>query len=268
VTGVRRGVAAVAAITVAVTCTGAARADGDPASDVLPIDSVYFPINAPSRDAEAALRGAVAVVYAHGDRIKVAVIATRQDLGAIPSLMNRPDAYARFLGQELGAFYVGPLLVVMPGGWGIYDGGRSVTRETGVLGRIAVKGTSVDDLVRSAADAVQKLEGAGALESPDIRPPYVYPQSSTVHPGKTAVLSFRVLDDSDRAAVAVSIVARGRRVAALASPLGPTNYPKARSVSWRVPRNVARRGVKVCMTARDAAGNRSHVECMPLKVAR
>jgi hypothetical protein len=268
VTGVRRGVAAVAAITVAVTCAGAARADGDPASDVLPIDSIYFPISAPSRDAEGALRSAVAVVYAHGDRIKVAVIATREDLGAIPSLMNKPDAYARFLGQELGAFYVGPLLIVMPRGWGIYDGGRSVSPETRVLGRTSVNGSTVDDLVRSAAAAVQKLERAGALESPDIRPPYVYPQSSTVHPGTTAVLFFRVLDDSDRAAVAVSILARGRRLASLTSPLAPTNYPKARSVSWRVPRNVARRGVKLCMTATDAAGNRSHAECMPLRVAR
>jgi hypothetical protein len=268
VLGVRRGVAAVAAILVAVTCAGAVHADGDPASDVLPIDLVYLPISGPSREAAGALRSAVAAVYARGDRIRVAVIATREDLGAIPSLMNKPDAYARFLGQELGAFYVGPLLIVMPRGWGIYDGGRSVTSETGVLGRISVQASSVDDLVRSAAAAVQKLEAAGALKSRDIRPPYVYPQSSTVHPGKTAVLSFRVLDDSDRAAVAVSIVAGGRRLASLGSPLGPTNYPNARSVSWAVPRNVVRRGIEVCMTATDAAGNRSHAQCMPLRVAR
>ena len=70
-------------------------------------------------------------VYADGNRVKVAVIATSDDLGAIPSLMNKPDDYAKFLGQELAGFYIGPLLIVMPSGWGVYDGGRSVAAENG-----------------------------------------------------------------------------------------------------------------------------------------
>src|SRR5207253_9142514 len=108
------------AAVLAALSTGDARADGDPASDVLPTDSIYFPLSAPSADAQSSLTSAVSAVYANGDRVKVAVIATADDLGAIPSLMNKPDDYARFLGQELMGFYVGPLLIAMPGGRGVY----------------------------------------------------------------------------------------------------------------------------------------------------
>jgi hypothetical protein len=265
---VRRGLAVVLTVLAAATSASIARADGDPASDILPTDSVYFPINQPSADAESALTSAVNAVYANGDRVKVAVIATPDDLGAIPSLMNKPDDYARFLGQELGGFYVGPLLIVMPSGWGVYDGGRSVSAENGVLSGIGVSGSSPDNLVRSAATAVQRLESAGALKSPDIRPPYVYPESVTIHPGKTAVLYFRVLDDSNRASVSASIVVAGKTIASLSSAIALTNYPNARSVNWAVPKKIAKKGVKVCMTATDAAGNKSAPACMPLKVGK
>ena len=247
---------------------GAARADGDPASDVLPTDSVYFPISAPSGDAQGALTSAVGAVYSNGDRIKVAVIATADDLGAIPSLMNRPDDYARFLGQELAGFYVGPLLIAMPNGWGIYDGGRSTSAESGVLGGVGVNGSSVDNLVRSAATAVQKLEAAGALKSPDIKAPYVYPVPATVHPGKTAAFQFRLLDDSSRAAASITVVAGSKTLATLSSPLGPTNYPNARTITWPVPKTIAKKGVRLCMVATDAAGNKSAATCVALKVAK
>ena len=257
------------ACAVAAVSAAGARADGDPASDILPTDSVYFPLNQPSADAQGALTSAVIAVYANGDRVKVAVIATPDDLGAIPSLMNKPDDYARFLGQELAGFYVGPLLIVMPSGWGVYDGGRSVAAENGVLSGIDVSGSSPDNLVRSAATAVQKMEAAGALKSPDIRPPYVYAQSTTIHPGKHAVLYFRVLDDSNRAAVSVTVVAGGKTIASLSSALAATNYPNAHSVTWAVPKKIVKKGVKVCMTATDAAGNKSTPpSCMPLKVGK
>jgi hypothetical protein len=113
----------------------AARADGDPASDYLVAQNVFVGVELPHRDAIAVLNAAVAAVYAHGDRIRVAVVATPADLGSIPSLFRRPIEYARFLGTELRGYYIGPLLVVMPGGFGIYDGGRSVAAEAAVLAR-------------------------------------------------------------------------------------------------------------------------------------
>jgi hypothetical protein len=265
---VRRGLAVCAALLAVATTASIARADGDPASDVLPTDSVYFPIDAPSQDAQSSLTSAVNAVYSNGNRVKVAVIATAEDLGAIPSLMNKPDDYAKFLGQELMGFYVGPLLIVMPNGWGVYDGGRSVSAENGVLNGIGVNGSSVDNLVRSAATAVQRLDAAGALKSPDVKAPWVYPQTVTLHPGKTASFPFRVLDDSNRAGVSVTILAGAKTIVSLSSPLGPTNYPNARAVSWPVPKTIAKKGVKICMTATDAAGNKSAPACMPLKVAK
>jgi hypothetical protein len=77
-----------------------------------------------------------------------------------------------------------------------------------------------------------------------------------------------VLDDSNRAGVTVTILAGAKSIASLSSPLGPTNYPNARTVSWPVPKTIAKKGVKICMTAADAAGNRSTQACMPLKVAK
>jgi hypothetical protein len=265
---VRKVLAVFAALLAAATTASLVRADGDPASDVLPTDSVYFPINTPSQDAQAALTSAVNAVYSNGNRVRVAVIATAEDLGAIPSLMNKPDDYAKFLGQELQGFYVGPLLIVMPSGWGVYDGGRSVSAENSVLDGMSVNGSSVDNLVHSAASAVQRLDSAGALKSADIKPPWVYPQTVTIHPGKPASFPFRVLDDSNRAGVTIAILAGAKTIASLSSPLGPTNYPNARSVSWRVPKTIAIKGVKICMTAADAAGNKSAPACMPLKVAK
>ena len=103
----------------------ASLADGDPASDYLLTQNVSFPYQSPSPAVSAELGRAVDDVYLHGNRVKIALIYTVDDLGAIPSLFGNPTDYARFLGIELGLWYVGPLLVVMPAGFGIYDGGRS-----------------------------------------------------------------------------------------------------------------------------------------------
>jgi len=255
-------------VALAAVSATAARGDGDPASDVLPTNSVYFPLTAPSAEAQSALKNAVDSVYASGQRVKVAVIAAKTDLGAIPSLMNKPDDYAKFLGQELSAFYIGPLLIAMPSGWGIYDGGRSVTAESGVLDGLKVDGSSVDDLVQSTASAVRALRAAGALRSADIRAPWVYPQPITVHPGKKAVVPYHVLDDSNKSAIAITITARGTKLAALHVPMQAADYPAPHSVRFRMPAALPKRGVKLCMTATDPAGNTSSPNCVPLKVAR
>src|SRR5207248_5654461 len=96
----------------------AARADGDPASDVLYFQDVFLPYAKPSADASKQLGTTVAAANKAGFRIKVAVIRSEQDLGSVPSLFNRQDIYARFLGTELKLFYTGRLLVVMPAGYG------------------------------------------------------------------------------------------------------------------------------------------------------
>ena len=71
----RRGLSLVLACLAAAGAAGGALADGDPASDVLPTESVYFPLTPPSADAQSALTSAVNGVYSNGNRVKVAVIA-------------------------------------------------------------------------------------------------------------------------------------------------------------------------------------------------
>src|SRR5438552_3343488 len=134
--------------------------------------NAFFPSPAPSAGARQALDQAIAASYAKDYRVKVAVIASKDDLGAIPSLFGKPADYARFLGTELQFLYVGPLLIVMPAGFGVYDGGRTTAAEDAVLVRLKASASSADDLTRSAATAVQALLAAGRPR-PKGRPPPV-----------------------------------------------------------------------------------------------
>jgi hypothetical protein len=162
----RRRQAALVLVAFCVVVPSAA-ANGDPASDVLPTQNIYLPYEAPSAAAAKTLKRAVEAAYARHFRVKVAVIANQIDLGDVPSLWGKPNQYARFLGTELDPFYVGPLLIVMPAGFGVYDGGRSVAAEERILGSIAVKGADSDSLTSTAADVVTRLLKARALRSKD-----------------------------------------------------------------------------------------------------
>ena len=166
----------------------------------------------------AALEHAANDVYAHGDRVKVAVIYEPADLGSIPSLFGHPAEYARFLGLELSLWYVGPLLVVMPAGFGIYDGGRSTTAETQALQAIPLAADSPDELARSANAALEALTAAGALDSPDVRSPLVTAHPASGTRGKPAMLRFDVYDDSGRSAARVRVYDAGSLLATLVSP--------------------------------------------------
>jgi hypothetical protein len=97
-----------------------ARADGDPASDVLAEQTVFIPQDGsvPRRE-QAQLEAIVRTARRSGYPVRVAVIATRSDLGSITSLWLKPATYAGFLGRELSLLYRGALLVVMPDGYGV-----------------------------------------------------------------------------------------------------------------------------------------------------
>ena len=72
--GVRRALLLAAVAATAALQVPVSRADGDPASDVLLEQSVFLPYEAPSSSAQLALQQVVGGVYAHGNRLKVAVI--------------------------------------------------------------------------------------------------------------------------------------------------------------------------------------------------
>jgi cytochrome oxidase Cu insertion factor (SCO1/SenC/PrrC family)/thiol-disulfide isomerase/thioredoxin len=99
---------------------GAARADGDPGSDVLVYQSLFVTSTAGvSVSKQVALDRLLAQAKRAGVPIRVAIIAHPTDLGAVGELWGKPRAYARFLGYELSLSYRHRLLVVMPGGFGV-----------------------------------------------------------------------------------------------------------------------------------------------------
>jgi hypothetical protein len=96
-----------------------ARADGDPASDVLSSQALFVPQDGGlSATQQAQLGALVAAARADGYDLRVAVIARSADLGSVTALWRQPANYARFLGQEIALVAHGPLLVIMPNGYG------------------------------------------------------------------------------------------------------------------------------------------------------
>ncbi len=121
-----------ALVCVALVAAGAlavqARADGDPASDYLITQPVYFPYDGKfSPQLEGQLLAVVNEAKKRGFPIKVALIPNSYDLGSVTSLWRKPRLYARFLGEEDATFFKQRLLVVMPNGFGFYRPGHSVT---------------------------------------------------------------------------------------------------------------------------------------------
>jgi hypothetical protein len=260
------GVASAAFCVVALVVATAALADGDPASDVLPVQNTFTPYPPPAGPHARAM--SAQYVFQANLRVKAAVIATRQDLGSIPSLFGKANAYARFLGTELGAFYAGPLLIVMPSGFGIYDDRHSTAAETSVLAKLKVDGSSRSALVGSATTAVDALAAAGALNSPDTLQPSSYPLQLDVTPGQPAMLTFHVLEDSEHSSAVVTVYAGAKVLAVLHSPMRLADYNTPRSVLWNVPADVPRKGLKFCIVATDSSGNRQQQPaCGPITVS-
>jgi hypothetical protein len=123
----------VAALALAASPTPA-RADGDPASDVLATQPLFQPQDAGIPLAQQGqLTALVQSAARAGYPIRVALIATRSDLGSVTELWREPQTYARFLGQELSLVYRGPLLVVMPNGFGFWSAGSGGAEQLSVL---------------------------------------------------------------------------------------------------------------------------------------
>jgi hypothetical protein len=142
-------------LVLALALSGAARANGDPASDVLYVNDVFLPLSARvtpqlARELLDVTRTARKV----GKPMKVALIASVTDLGLEPSYFGKPTNYARFLGAELQYLYKGKLLIVMPQGAGLSEAGRLVANAAVVH---AVVGSGVDGLARTAIDLVREL---------------------------------------------------------------------------------------------------------------
>lgn len=242
-------------------------ADGDPASDVLYEQNDYVPYNTPDHVRVAALRKAISAASANGSRVKVAVIANRTDLGSVGALFNRPQAYAKFLGTEIASYYVGPLFVVMPHGFGLYNGAQPTGDGLRALKSIRVRGQSADELVETATDGVQALARAHALRWRDVLPPTVYPFTSIGRRGEEAQLRYVARDDSGYARVAVSIVTpEGVEIGAVTTKLMRITLHGLPSVAWQVPVD-APAELRFCVRATDPARHMSPRSCGLLHIS-
>ena len=164
---VPRAVLAVALTVLAVCALGAlspaARADGDPGSDVLVYQNLFVAGDSNISIAQQVELGDLLTSASRsGFTIRVAVIATPADLGAITQLWGKPASYASFLGIELSLAYSQRLLIVMPDGFGFNWQGHSTAAAYQVLGKIAIRpgGTG---LATSAATAVRALASASGV---------------------------------------------------------------------------------------------------------
>jgi hypothetical protein len=155
-----------AAVRIALLLTAAAlmlpslaAADGDPASDTLLGENVFYPYSPPVAPAvKLQLDRQTAAAKRAGFPIKVALIAAPTDLGAIPSLFGKPQAYAKFLDQEISFRGAQPLLVVMPAGFGVQ--GVTGPARLAASGLAKPAGKTSTDLARAAQSAVARLVSA------------------------------------------------------------------------------------------------------------
>jgi hypothetical protein len=139
----------------------AARADADPASDILlgsPVFYPYQPVVSPSLQHE--LERTLSKLRAKGFNLKVAIIGSAPDLGAVANLFGRPQAYATFLDQEISFNKPQPLLVVMPNGFGV----SHAASPSALAGLKIETHRGSDSLAASAIQAVVQI--AKALGKP------------------------------------------------------------------------------------------------------
>ena len=122
---------------VAAVAAPAARADGDPASDYLLGQPTFIPPDAGISSADTQqLIDLIAGARRGGYTIRLAIIASRYDLGSITVLDKKPKLYAHFLSKELQFVYAKRLLVVMPNGYGVARNGQPAVAEQRVLDRL------------------------------------------------------------------------------------------------------------------------------------
>jgi len=146
---------------------GVARANGDPASDYLLVQSVFLPFNAKvDPQASKELADTIRAANEKGFKIKVAVIGSRYDLGTAFSLYNKAQRYSQFLGLELSFQYRDHLLVVMPNGYGVSTDGKPDPAGIKVVKVLPGPGKDTTKQVEAATATIRKLAAAAGHPLP------------------------------------------------------------------------------------------------------
>ena len=155
----------VLAAALAGSAAGTARADGDPASDVLLSDNVFLSYQSPYGSAEGrALEALAKQAKEQGFPLRVAVITQIADLGSVGGLYGKAQRYADFLASEITFVYRGTLVVAMngkPGGFGVHGPGATpAARRALERMKLASSSLSAAELARQAAVAMQRVAAA------------------------------------------------------------------------------------------------------------
>jgi cytochrome oxidase Cu insertion factor (SCO1/SenC/PrrC family)/thiol-disulfide isomerase/thioredoxin len=217
----------VAVALVAAVVTPVARADGDPGSDVLVYQNLFAGSDAGlSVQQQVQLGGLLKSAARAGFPVRVAIIASRFDLGAVTELWHRPREYARFLGIELSLAYKQRLVVVMPNGFGFNWTGHSADPGYRVLSGIPI-GPGGGGLFAAAEAAVGKLALADGVKLPSgsavaSRAPAAAVRTGTERPGRESGI------DEVLGIVALALLA----VAGVAF----AGYALVRRRAWQPPR--------------------------------
>jgi cytochrome oxidase Cu insertion factor (SCO1/SenC/PrrC family)/thiol-disulfide isomerase/thioredoxin len=179
---VRRSFAAfvaLLALAALVALPAAALADGDPGSDVLLDQNLFAPWDANLTTAQQLQLGNLLDATARaGAPLRVAIIAHRDDLGTVTALWQQPATYAKYLGTELSLAYRGRLLIVMPGGVGVYwrSDPAGAAKLQAALAGMRPSADTASSLVAFAVASTDRVESAagvsvGALKRAGTRAP-------------------------------------------------------------------------------------------------
>jgi hypothetical protein len=137
----------------------AAHSDADPASDTLYTGRVFLPLSAKVAPRLARELSAVTLEAERAGRpVRVALIASKTDLGGVPQLFGHPTTYARFLASELQFVYPDKVLIVMPQGAALGDHARLVANSAVLNAKVE---PGPDGLALTAIALVRKLAGVG-----------------------------------------------------------------------------------------------------------
>jgi cytochrome oxidase Cu insertion factor (SCO1/SenC/PrrC family)/thiol-disulfide isomerase/thioredoxin len=221
----------VAAALAAGVFTPVARADGDPGSDVLVYQDLFAGSDAGLSVAEQVELGSWLKATARaGAPVRVAIIASRFDMGAVTGLWRNPRAYARFLGTELSLVYKQRLLVVMPNGFGFNWPGHSPSAAYRALGSIQIRPSG--GLFNATEAAVRTLALASGVKLPSST------LGATVAPTPAehgASQPSRRATDEVLGIVALTLVALATIVLAVRRTVGRHGWPRRLSAGARAP---------------------------------
>jgi hypothetical protein len=167
-----RRVLVIAAMLASLAAPVPAHANGDPASDVLLMQDAFFPYSPEvPQPVQKGLNDTLEAMRKKGFPLKVAIIASKNDLGAIPQFYGAPQPYADHLESEIAFDEPKPLLIVMPTGFGVAEAGpRAQEALEDVDAPDADSGDSLGRAAIAGARALAEAQGK-PVPQPKLPPP-------------------------------------------------------------------------------------------------